>query len=63
MSKIKSNIINLTLNTKIGYNLFNKRFENTVIMYHGVSENPCPYNKRHTTKKDFIKHLIFIKKN
>ena len=63
MSKIKSNIINLTLNTKIGYNLFNKRFENTVIMYHGVSENPCPYNKRHTTKKDFIKHLIFLKKN
>jgi peptidoglycan/xylan/chitin deacetylase (PgdA/CDA1 family) len=63
MSKIKSNIINLTLNTKIGFNLLKKRFENTVIMYHGVSQNPCPYNKRHTTKKDFIKHLVFLKKN
>jgi len=63
MSKIKSNIINLTLNTKIGFNLLKKRFENTVIMYHGVSDIPCPYNKRHTTKKDFIKHLLFLKKN
>ena len=63
MSKIKSNIISLTLNTKIGFNLLKKRFENTVIMYHGVSENSCPYNKRHTTKKDFIKHLLFLKKN
>jgi peptidoglycan/xylan/chitin deacetylase (PgdA/CDA1 family) len=62
MSKIKSNIINLTLNTKIGFNLLKKRYENTVIMYHGVSENPSPYNKRHTTKNDFIKHLIFLKK-
>ena len=63
MSEIKSNIISLTLNTKIGFNLLKKRFENTVIMYHGVSENSCPYNKRHTTKKDFIKHLLFLKKN
>ena len=63
MSKIKSNIISLTLNTKIGFNLLKKRFENTVIMYHGVSENSCPYNKRHTTKKDFIKHILFLKKN
>ena len=63
MSKIKSNIVNITLNTKIGYNLLKKRFDNTVLMYHGVSELPCPYNKRHTLKKDFIKHLIFLKKN
>ena len=63
MSKIKSNIVNITLNTKIGYNLLKKRFDNTVLMYHGVSEQPCPYNKRHTLKKDFIKHLIFLKKN
>jgi len=63
MSKIKSIIVNITLNTKIGYNLLKKRFDNTVLMYHGVSEQPCPYNKRHTLKKDFIKHLIFLKKN
>ena len=63
MSIIKSNIINLTLNTKIGFNLLKKRFENTVIMYHGVSEQHSPYNKRHNTKKDFIKHLLFLKKN
>ena len=63
MSKFKSNIINLTLATKIGYNLIKYRFNNTVIMYHGISERPCPYNKRHTTKKDFINHLLFLKKN
>lgn len=63
MNNLKSKIINTVLDTKIGYNLLKNRFENTVIMYHGVSENPSPYNKRHTTKKDFIKHLIFLKKN
>jgi peptidoglycan/xylan/chitin deacetylase (PgdA/CDA1 family) len=63
MSLIKTEIINFSLNTKIGYNLLKKRFENSVIMYHGVSEQPSPYNKRHTLKKDFIKHLIFLKKN
>jgi peptidoglycan/xylan/chitin deacetylase (PgdA/CDA1 family) len=63
MSKFKSSLISVTLNTKIGYNLLKKRFDNTVIMYHGVSEQQCPYNKRHTLKKDFIKHLIFLKKN
>ncbi|MBP6754598.1 MAG: polysaccharide deacetylase family protein [Bacteroidia bacterium] len=63
MYKIKSNIINVTLDTKIGYNLLKKRFDNTVIMYHGVSEKSSPYNKRHTIKKDFIKHLLFLKKH
>ena len=63
MSKFKSNIITLLLDTKIGYNLIKHKFNNTVIMYHGVSEKPCPYNKRHTTKKDFINHLLFFKKN
>lgn len=63
MSKIKSNLINLTLNTKIGYNLLKKRFDNTVIMYHGVSKKSSPYNKRHTLQNDFIKHLLFLKKH
>lgn len=63
MSKIKSNLINLTLNTNIGYNLLKKRFDNTVIMYHGVSEKSSPYNKRHTLQNDFIKHLLFLKKH
>ena len=63
MGLIKSEIINLLFNTNIGFNLLKKRFDNTVIMYHGVSENPSPYNKRHTIKKDFIKHLHFLKKN
>lgn len=63
MSKIKSNLINLTLNTKIGYNLLKKRFDNTVIMYHGVSEKSSTYNKRHTLQNDFIKHLLFLKKH
>ena len=63
MNNLKSKIINTVLDTKIGYNLLKNRFENTVIMYHGVSEQPSPYNKRHTLKKDFIKHLIFLKKN
>ena len=63
MSRIKSNIIKLGLNTNIGYNFLNNRFTNTVIMYHGVTEKPSPYNKRHTLKNDFIKHLIFLKKN
>lgn len=62
MNNLKSKIINTVLDTKIGYNLLKNRFENTVIMYHGVSEHPSPYNKRHTLKKDFIKHLIFLKK-
>ncbi len=63
MYKIKSNIINVTLDTKIGYNLLKKRFDNTVIMYHGVSEKSSPYNKRHTLQKDFIKHLLFLNKH
>lgn len=63
MNNLKSKIINTVLDTKIGYNLLKNRFKNTVIMYHGVSEHPSPYNKRHTLKKDFIKHLIFLKKN
>ena len=62
MNNLKSKIINKVLDTKIGFNLLKNRFENTVIMYHGVSEHPSPYNKRHTLKKDFIKHLIFLKK-
>jgi peptidoglycan/xylan/chitin deacetylase (PgdA/CDA1 family) len=63
MSKIKSTIIDLTLNTNIGYNFIKDRFTNTVLMYHGVTEKRCPYNKRHTLKKDFIKHLKFLNKH
>jgi peptidoglycan/xylan/chitin deacetylase (PgdA/CDA1 family) len=31
-------------------------------MYHGVTEKSCTVNKRHTLKKDFINHLLFLKK-
>ena len=37
-------------------------FSHTILMYHGVSEKKSNYNKRHQPKKDFIKHLQFLKK-
>ena len=63
MNIIKTNIINTLLDTNLGVNFIKDKFTNTVIMYHGVTEKPSPYNKRHTLKKDFIKHLIFYKKH
>ena len=63
MNILKSNIIDFSLNTNIGFNFIKQRFANTVIMYHGISEKHSPYNKRHTLKKDFIKHLSFFKKH
>ena len=37
-------------------------FSHTILMYHGVTEKKSNYNKRHQPKKDFIKHLQFLKK-
>ena len=58
----KNQLINTFFNTNIGFNLLKNRFNNVIIMYHGVTEKSCTVNKRHTLKKDFINHLIFLKK-
>ena len=63
MQNFKSKIISLVFNTNIGFKLMKDRLENTIIMYHGVSSSNSPYNKRHTLKKDFVNHLLFLKKH
>jgi peptidoglycan/xylan/chitin deacetylase (PgdA/CDA1 family) len=62
MEKLKSKIITSIFDTKIGFNLLKNRFQNTIIMYHGVSTTNSIYNKRHTLKKHFINHILFLKK-
>lgn len=62
MNLLKNQLINSFFNTNIGFNLLKNRFDNVIIMYHGVTEKSSSVNKRHTLKKDFINHLVFLKK-
>jgi len=62
MNQLKNEIIKFILNTNIGFKLLRDRFDNVIIMYHGVTEKSCLSNKRHSLKNDFIKHLIFLKR-
>lgn len=47
----------------VPYFLINKKkYQNCILMYHGVSTEISPYNKRHTLKKHFIQQIAFLKK-
>lgn len=59
---LKNYLIKNLLNSKVGFNLVKSKFDNIIIMYHGITDESCPYNNRHTLTKDFKKHLIFFKK-
>lgn len=59
MNNIKTKFIQKLF---IPYFSFKKNnFKHTILMYHGVTKNSCPQNKRHQPTKDFIQHLKFFK--
>ena len=59
MNKIKSAVIKKMFTPY--FIIKNKEFSHTILMYHGITHNSSPYNKRHLPTKDFIKHLKFLK--
>ena len=59
MNKIKSAVIKKMFTPY--FIIKNKEFSHTILMYHGITHNSSPYNKRHQPTKDFIKHLKFLK--
>ena len=59
---IKNFLIRNLLESKVGFKILKSKFDNVIIMYHGVSDSRCQFNNRHTLTKDFISHLKFLKK-
>jgi len=60
LNNIKSKIIGEFFTP---YFLLNqKKFQNCILMYHGISNILSPFYKRHALKKHFIQQLNFLKK-
>ena len=60
--RINNIIINNTLNSKVGFELIKSNFQNSILTYHGVSDQVCKFNSRHVTTKNFVKQIKFLKK-